>query len=101
MITMVNKEQLLYKQIIDIALKYNVSKIVLFGSRARKTNEPKSDIDLAIYGCEDFQELYFDLNENVDTLLQFDIIDMNNPNISPELIQEIQKDGVILYEKIR
>ena len=53
-------EQEIYQQIISIVKKYNVSKVVLFGSRARKTNMPKSDIDLAIYGCADFGELYFD-----------------------------------------
>lgn len=41
-----------YKQIVNIAKKYNTKKVVLFGSRARGTNHPKSDIDLAIYGCE-------------------------------------------------
>lgn len=93
-------EQEIYQQIINIAKKYNVSKVVLFGSRARKTNMPKSDIDLAIYGCVDFDELCFDLEENVETLLEFDIIDMENINSSSELIQEIQRDGVVLYEKI-
>ena len=71
---MLNKEQHLYKQITDIAIKHDADKIILFGSRARKTNNSKSDIDLAVYGCNNFQALYFDLNENVDTLLEFDII---------------------------
>ena len=99
---MLNKEQHLYKQITDIAIKHDADKIILFGSRARKTNNSKSDIDLAVavYGCNNFQALYFDLNENVDTLLEFDIIDMNNPYLSDDLIKEIQKDGVVLYEKI-
>ena len=97
---MLNKEQHLYKQIINIAIKHDADKIILFGSRARKTNNSKSDIDLAVYGCNNFQALYFDLNENVDTLLEFDIIDMNNPYLSDDLIKEIQKDGVVLYEKI-
>ena len=35
-----------YKQIVNIAKKYNTKKVVLFGSRARGTNHPKSDIDL-------------------------------------------------------
>ena len=97
---MLNKEQHLYKQITDIAIKHDADKIILFGSRARKTNNSKSDIDLAVYGCNNFQALYFDLNENVDTLLEFDIIDMNNPYLYDDLIKEIQKDGVVLYEKI-
>lgn len=94
------QEKRIYQQIIEISCRYNVKKIVLFGSRARKTNTIKSDIDLAIYGCANFRDLYFDLNENVQTLLEFDIIDMNKTNLSKELIEEIERDGVILYEKI-
>ena len=94
------QEKHIYQQIIEISRRYKVKKIVLFGSRARKTNTIKSDIDLAIYGCENFRDLYFDLNENVQTLLEFDIIDMNRTNLSKELIEEIERDGVILYEEI-
>lgn len=43
--------------------------LVLFGSRARRTNREKSDIDLAVYGCSDVTEFYFDIEEKVNTLL--------------------------------
>lgn len=33
-----------------LAHKYSVTKIVLFGSRARGTNTERSDIDIAVYG---------------------------------------------------
>lgn len=94
------KERLIYNQIIEICQRHNATKVVLFGSRARKENGPKSDIDLAVYGCLDFRELYFDLNENVRTLLEFDLIDMERKGLSEELISEIERDGVVLYEKI-
>ena len=42
-----------------LAHKYSVTKIVLFGSRARGTNTERSDIDIAVYGgktiCNDLQ----------------------------------------------
>ena len=72
----------------------------MFGSRARGTNLPKSDIDLAIYGCEDFENLADSLNEDLWSLLKLDIINMNDKYLSAELISEIEKDGVILYEKV-
>lgn len=97
---MKDKERSIYNQIIAICQKHNAAKVVLFGSRARKENSPKSDIDLAVYGCTDFRELYFDLNENVRTLLEFDLVDMDRAGLSESLISEIKKDGVILYEKI-
>ena len=37
-----------------IASQYDVTKIVLFGSRARGDNQAKSDVDIAVYGCRDF-----------------------------------------------
>ena len=85
-----------YKQIVNIAKKYNTKKVVLFGSRARGTNHPKSDIDLAIYGCEDFGDLSDCLNEELWSLLKLDIINMDDKHISPVLVTEIERDGRIL-----
>lgn len=89
-----------YNQIVDIARRYNAKKVVLFGSRARGTNQPKSDIDLAVYGCEDFSELSDSLNEELWSLLKLDIINMDDEYVSSALIAEIERDGKILYEKI-
>ena len=89
-----------YKQIVNIAKKYNTKKVVLFGSRARGTNHPKSDIDLAIYGCEDFGDLSDCLNEELWSLLKLDIINMDDKHISPVLVTEIERDGRVLYEKV-
>lgn len=89
-----------YNQIAEIARRYRARKVVLFGSRARGTNQPKSDIDLAVYGCENFAELSDSLNEELWSLLKLDIINMDDPYVSPALVAEIERDGKILYEKI-
>lgn len=83
-----------------VAQKYNLKRMTLFGSRARGTYDKKSDIDLAIYGCEDFPGFADSMEEDVWTLLEFDLIDMDAPTISEELKSEIKKDGVVIYEKI-
>ncbi len=98
---MKNKEQRIFKQLSDFARQYSVDKIILFGSRARGNNRPKSDIDIAVYGCKNFRDFYFDINEKVETLLTFDIINMDEKNISTDLLSEIRRDGVVIYEKIR
>lgn len=36
------------KNLINIGKKYNVEKVILFGSRARKDNSNNSDYDIAI-----------------------------------------------------
>ena len=33
-------------------------------------------------------------------MLEFDVVDMDQKGISSELINEIERDGVLLYEKI-
>lgn len=81
--------------------KYGMEEIVLFGSRARKTNWERSDIDLRISTFD--SELHLDfvdsLNE-LDTLLMFDVVNRRSFNYSSALNQEIERDGVILYEKV-
>ena len=79
------------------AKKYSVTKIILFGSRARGTNTERSDIDIAVYGG-DFVHFYWDVKENVPSLLMFDVVQAD-VKISDELKQEIERDGVIIYEK--
>ena len=79
------------------AKKYSVTKIILFGSRARGTNTERSDIDIAVYGGE-FDQFYWEVKENIHSLLMFDIIQADAA-ISDELKQEIEKDGVTIYEK--
>ena len=77
--------------------KYAVTKIVLFGSRARGTNTERSDVDIAIYGG-DFDSFYWDVKENIHSLLMFDVVQADT-SISDELKKEIEKDGVVIYEK--
>lgn len=80
------------------AKEHSVTKIVLFGSRARGTNTERSDIDIAVYGG-DFDHFYWDVKEKVHSLLMFDIVQAD-ASITDELEKEIKKDGVVIYEKI-
>lgn len=80
-----------------ICKKYSINKVILFGSRARGDNTERSDIDIAVYGG-DFDSFYWDIKEKVHSLLSFDVVEADKP-ISEELKQEIEKDGVIIYEK--
>ena len=81
----------------NLLKKYSINKVILFGSRARGDNTERSDIDIAVYGG-DFDSFYWDIKEKVHSLLSFDVVEADKP-ISEELKQEIEKDGVIIYEK--
>ena len=85
------------REISTFARKHSVQKVVLFGSRARGDNTERSYIDIAVYGG-DFDAFYWDIKEKVHSLLMFDVVEMDN-SVSKDLIGEIQRDGVIIYEK--
>ena len=85
------------RELCSFAQKYAVTKIVLFGSRARGTNTERSDVDIAVYGG-DFDSFYWDVKEKINSLLMFDIVQADLP-ISDELNKEIKRDGVVIYEK--
>lgn len=87
------------KDIIAKAKEYGIERVILFGSRARGTNRERSDIDIAVSGGN-FDAFYWDLNETAWTLLSFDIMELDK-GISEELRKEIQRDGVVIYEKAR
>ena len=87
------------RELSSFAQKYSVTKIILFGSRARGTNTERSDIDIAVYGGN-FDGFYWDVKEKINSLLMFDIVQADS-SISDELIKEIDKDGVVIYEKTR
>lgn len=91
------------KPIIDsissLASQCSLDKVILFGSRARDTNRERSDIDLAIQGG-DTVAFAASVDEYIPTLLFFDVVDLDKP-VQTELLDEIRKDGVIIYEKVR
>lgn len=90
----------LYEQIKSLAKKHHAQKVVLFGSRARGDNHQCSDIDLAIYDMPEPNQALFSLDiEDLPTLLKFDLVYIT-PFTNPKLIENINKEGVVLYEKL-
>lgn len=85
------------KEIIQLAKQYDIQKVILFGSRARGDNWERSDIDLAVSGG-DIPRFALDLDEEVWTLLLFDVVNLDEP-VQPALLKEIARDGVLIYEK--
>lgn len=98
----INLDEDIIDSIIKISKRYdNIEKVVLFGSRARKENSLKSDIDLAIYVAKNNSNIFdfiYEIENECPTLLEFDFSNMNT--ISDEIfINEVNKDGVTIYEK--
>lgn len=92
-----NLPERVFQEIVQYAKNYNVSKIILFGSRARGTHTERSDVDIAVIGG-DFDGFYWEIQENIFSLLLFDIVEYAD-TISEELKAEIERDGIVIYEK--
>lgn len=71
--------------------------MILFGSRARGDNKTRIDIDLAVSGGN-IALFRTEIDDYVDTLLMFDIVDLDGA-IQNELLQAIKKEGIVFYEK--
>lgn len=91
------------KKILQEILKdFSVKKAILFGSYAKNTPTPKSDIDLVIdsegkllninfYGL--LEDLIQKLEKNIDL---FEISEIQKDS---RIYNDIQKEGVVVYEK--
>ena len=88
-----------YSQIAAFAQAHGVRRLTLFGSRARGDDLPNSDIDIAVEGCADFARFEEDVQENLWSLTEIDVVNLDNP-VSPALEDDIRRDGRILYEKV-
>ena len=91
-------KQVVLDELISIAERYQIKRIILFGSRARGDFRRTSDIDLAVSGG-DFARFALDVEEETSTLLKYDFVDLDR-NIQEELLKSIEKEGVVIYEKI-
>ncbi|WP_457618862.1 nucleotidyltransferase family protein [Lutibacter sp.] len=81
------------KIIIELAKKYNVKRIILFGSGSKESGENR-DIDLAVEGIPEklffkfYSELIFNLSKPVD------LVDLEKKSKFTEIIT---MEGTLLY----
>ena len=85
-------------EIVGLAKKNRIEKVILFGSRARGDYHKTSDIDLATTGG--FHAGFAaDVDELTSTLLTYDVVDLDG-TVQEELRQSIQREGFVIYEKV-
>ena len=98
-IIMVTHKTMPIQEIIDrvteIARKYNVKRLDLFGSFANGNASERSDIDFIVRGCSDINSLIEDV-ENIPTLRRIDIFDYDE--VCSDLLREdMDKYGKQIY----
>lgn len=91
-------QPIVMREMISLAKKYNLDKIILFGSRAIGDFKSRSDIDLAVSGG-DCVRFSLDVQELTSTLLFFDVVNLDG-TVQKELLDSIEREGVCIYEKV-
>ncbi|MBS5062952.1 MAG: nucleotidyltransferase domain-containing protein [Hungatella hathewayi] len=86
------------EEIRELARKYDIEKVILFGSRARGDFRRTSDIDIAVEGGN-IERFALDVDEDTSTLLEFDIVNLSK-EMQQDLRDSIRMEGKTLYEKI-
>ena len=82
-----------------LARQEGITRVVLYGSRARGDHQARSDIDLAIESTDDraMREAWAYLMHDAPTLLRIDVTDLGR---APAALRErIERDGVTIYER--
>ena len=93
-------DERLIQSIQEIGQNYAINRIILFGSRARGDHRPASDIELAIFLLPEVKNRgrmtrdFDDLN----TFLKIDLVFITE-QIDPNLLKNIQREGVLIYER--
>ena len=91
------------EEIKRIASKYkNINKVILFGSRARGDNTPKSDYDIAIVSnnlLESDRCSFLNEVEDIETLNKIDLIFVHERHKNTEIYENILRDGVEIVNK--
>lgn len=86
----------------EIAQKQRLKKVLLFGSRSRGDNGERSDYDIAIIDTDlsprDKAHISNEIEE-ISTLKKIDIVFVNSTT-NKELVDNINRDGVVIYEEI-
>ena len=81
--------------ILGLIDEYHISKVILFGSRAKGTFKKNSDIDLAIFKNINREDEYKIRNEidELDIIYKVDLVFVND-NTKKELLESIEMEGV-------
>ena len=78
-----------------------IEQVILYGSRARGTHKPFSDIDITLLGIgltrSHLNHFMADIDES--SLPYFFDISIFSKLTNPDLIEQIQQTGVVIYQR--
>ena len=87
-------------RLLPVLVNYSIKKAVLFGSYAKGAADSKSDVDIFVHSNLkglDFVGFIDDIQEALEK--NVDVIDVSHVDKGSPVEREIQKSGVVLFEK--
>ena len=78
-------------RVVDLCREYDAKKVILYGSRAKGTAGERSDIDIAVSGVAEFDEL-LEKVEELPTLYSVDLLNMDTCR-NDLLMEDIKQYG--------
>ena len=92
----------LRERIMPVVTKRNLSKVVLFGSRARGDNSEESDYDFYVDAPEirslfDLGGLYIDFERELQQDVDLVMVPDKYTRIKRSLMENIAQEGVVIY----
>lgn len=84
------------EMLINAAIEYSIEKLVLFGSRAKGTPYAGSDYDILVYG-ENYTDFSLYVEYEMPSIKTYDLHD--SQKISTAFAEEIERTGIVIYEK--
>ncbi len=88
------------EKIKEVVVKYNIERVYLYGSYAKGTQRPESDIDL--YMVSDIVDIeYFGVIEHLRGALNKKVDLLSNKTIKKNspIEEEIERTGILIYER--
>ncbi len=79
------------KEVANLSRSFNAKKVILYGSRAKGMARERSDIDIAVSGVDNFDELVEKV-EDLPTLYSVDLLNLDTCR-NELLLEDIREYG--------
>lgn len=87
---MVKAEEVI-REVARLCRSFQAKEVILYGSRAKETARERSDIDIAVSGVDDFEELVEKVEE-LPTLYSVDLLNLDTCR-NELLLEDIEQYG--------
>lgn len=79
------------QEVAKLCRRFHAKDVILYGSRAKGTAQERSDIDIAVTGVTDFEQLLEEV-DRIPTLYRVDVLNLDTCR-NEQLLEDIKEYG--------